>query len=82
MAAEDNFSADTNGERRCGLLGGDGDDDFFCLDSLRLFDEFSSLADVFLSDFAFLSGDSFLDFFADVFSDELAGLPLFLMKRR
>ena len=48
---------------------------------LRLFDEFSSLAEVFLSGLGSFSGDAFLDFFEADFSVELAGLPLFLPKR-
>lgn len=78
LVTEDNFSADTKGERFSGLFEGDGA--FFGWDSLRFFDEFSSLPDVFSSLLALFSGDSFLDFFEADFSDELAGLPLFLMK--
>ena len=78
MVVEVNFSADTKGERRCGLFAGDGA--FFVRDSLRLFEVFSSLVDVFFSDLVFFSGVSRLDFFVADFSDDVAGLPLFLKK--
>lgn len=72
---DNNFSAATKGERRCGLFG--GDEAFFfcnCLLSLTNFC-LDGDGDDFLDDFA---GDSSLSFFDVVCSVELAGLPLFL----
>ena len=75
MLDEDNLSAVTKGERRCGLLDGDGAF-LFCVCLL-------SSADFFLEGggedfFVNFSGDSFLGFFEAVFSEELADRPLFL----
>lgn len=78
MVTEDNFSADTKGERFSRLF--EGDDAFFAWDSLCFFAESSSLPDVLPSHLASFSGDSFLDFFEADFSDDLGGRPLFLKK--
>jgi len=77
---EDNFSADTKGERFSRLFEGDGA--FFAGDSLslRFFAEFNSLPEFLSSRLVSFSGDSFLDFFAEDFSDDFGGLPLFLQK--
>lgn len=80
LVTEDNFSADTKGERFSRLFEGDGA--FFASGSLslRFFAEFSSLPDFLSSHLVSFSGDSFLDFFEADFSDDLGGLPLFLKK--
>ena len=76
LVTEDNFSADTKGERFSRLFEGDGA--FFAWGSLRFFAESCCLPDVLSSPLASFSGDSFLDFFRVDFSDDLEGLPLFL----
>jgi len=80
FADKDNFSADTKGERRWGLLEGDRSFLFCdCLLSLTDF-FFEGGGDDFLDNF---SGDSFLGFFEADFSEELTvGLPLFLGDER
>lgn len=69
LVVEDDFSVER------GLSGGEA---FFCREFLRLSDMFNCFAEVFFSRLVSLSGEVFLDFFGADFSEELAGLPLFL----
>ena len=71
LVVEDDFSVER------GLSGGEA---FFCREFLRLSDMFNCFAEVFFSRLVSLSGEVFLDFFGADFSEELAGLPLFLAK--